>query len=81
VGLDLPERRLARKELEAGLLGRKARSEACRAAGAFTAVGLFLRREQPVEIGHRRLREQALDACDLDGIYPAAAVGAERGAE
>ncbi len=80
VGLDLPERRLARKELEAGLLGRKARGETCRAAGAVTAVGQFLRREEPAEIGRRRLREQALDSGDLDGIDPAAAVGAERDA-
>ncbi len=43
-GLDLAERQLARKELDAGLLGGKARGEARCAARPVAAVGELLRR-------------------------------------
>ena len=74
VSVDLAQRRLAREELEAGFLGREARREARRAAGAVAGVGELLRREERRQAVGRRLAQQALDARDLDAV-DAAAVG------
>ena len=75
VRLDLRQRRFAREQLDAGLLGGEARRQARRAARALARVRQFLRREEARQILGRVLGEQPLDAGDLDRIDAAALRG------
>ena len=75
---DLPQRRLAREQLDARLLGGEARGEARRAARSVAGVVELLRGKELAQILGRRLGEQALDPGDLDGV-DAAAAGRRRG--
>src|SRR4030095_8682680 len=67
-----PERRLARKELDAVCFRRKARGETCGAPGTVAGVGKFLRGKDLQQARWRRLAQQALDTRDRDGVDAAA---------
>ena len=56
------ERRLAREELDAGFLGRKAGGEACRAPGTLAAVGELLRAKRACA-GRRPASRRAAARC------------------
>ena len=76
--LDLPQRKLAWKELDASFLRRKPRGKARGAPGAFAAVDELLRGKNLAQRFGRRLDKQPLDARDLDAV-DAASVGCLRG--
>jgi hypothetical protein len=76
--LDLPQRELARKELDAGFLGGKARGQARGAAGTITAVGKLLRGKNLVQRFGGLFRERSLDQRDLHAV-DATAGGSRRG--
>ena len=71
--LDRARRGLARKELDAGFLGGEARGETRGTAGSFAAVLDLFGGEDPAEVLRGCLREQTLDAGNLDGVDAAAA--------
>jgi len=71
--LDLPQRRLAREQLDARLLGGEARGEAGRPSGALAAVFEFSPGKDPAQILGWRFIQQPLDPGDFYGVDAAAA--------